>query len=914
MQQRKQWTVQETKLIPPTRSGGLIERKRLAPDALAGARGRLLLVSAAAGFGKTSVLACLHRELSVEGHCVGWISLDESDNDPARFLSHFVEVFRRYDGRFGAVIATLLGSGAPLPPAILRTSLLNELLALDREMFVFLDDYHLISDPEVRQTVNDLLIAPLEGLHLLIASRTRNELPVCRLRSLGQVREIGSAELAFSEDETRAFLASACSRELEPAQITALHTRTEGWAASLQLASIALESVGDVRQFLEGFSGETRDIGEFLGEEALRRQRPEMQQFLLDTSILRRFNPRLAQGVTDRSDTRELIDEIEAKNLFVYSLDDRRHWYRFHHLFADFLRRRLRDRTPDRVPELHRRAASALIAEGLDSEAIEHAFLAGDAAQAGRLLDGACTHLFATGQVTTLQHHAARLPLAELRRLPRLQLELSWDYEIQWRFADARSTLTNVALTLAEESGGGPLLSAADRAHLESKLMHRQMMLELFTDRRSEAMALCRRWRDERSVDDPFMQASVGAAIMLIERERYECESAPAKADALRAQFLAGGAIYGTIFHDSVAATTLFMRGDVEGAEALLVQARRCAIELAGHQTSVTAMPTALLAEVCYERGELSRARDLLAEHASFSAEFGFIDQAIARFVTASRLAFASGHLDDAETALEAGLFVAGQHKFPRLLAHLTAERLRQLSALGRMREAAAFLDRPQIAPRIDSPLPGDDPTTTEELFALAWARLALMRGEFARVVVVLKRWIAHTRQRRCHRATLRLSALLAQAYALSSDPNAARRTVREALNLVPRGGFVRSFVDEGPVMATVLEDLRVSLPDSEPALKQVLADILDRSRGGVGRADLAAEAGAGAEFSESLSQRELEILRLSAEGMATSDISRATQLSENTVKWYWQRIFTKLGVHRRFDAVKLARKHRWMS
>jgi LuxR family maltose regulon positive regulatory protein len=903
--------IQETKLIPPSRPGGLIERKRLLAGALPAMEGRLLLVVGAAGFGKSSLLASLHRELSRRECVVGWVSLDEADNDHARFLSHFVEAFRQHDPRFGAVVSTLLGSGAPLPASTLRTGLLNELSALNREIFVFLDDYHLIQDAEVRKTVSDILLAPLSGVHLAIGTRSSNGLPLSRLRTLGQLREINGADLAFSEDETRDFLAIACTRRLESRHVSALHCRTEGWAASLQLASIALDGVADVCHFLKGFSGETRDVGDFLSDEVLRRQKPELQKFLLETSILQRFNTELCGCISGRTDARELIDEIESKNLFVYSLDDQRNWYRYHHLFADFLRRRLRDRDPDAVPGLHRRASEWLIANGLSSEATEHAFLAGDVDLAGRLLDEACVDLFATGQINTLQQQAARLPDGALGRLPRLQLELSWDYEIQWRFDDARAALDNVERQLQAESSAAEVLSPCSRALLESKLVHRQMMLALFQDQRDAATILCDRWLKEKPADDAFMQASVGAAMMLIERERYDCEAAPAKADSLRARFLAGGAIYGTIFHDSVAAVTLFMRGELDLAQATLERARQCATELAGAQASATAMPTALLAELCYERGELSRARDLLAEHASFSAEFGFIDNAIARFVTASRLAFAAGDTDDAEAALEAGLFVAHRSEFPRLLAHLAAECMRQLASLGRTREAAAFLERPEIAPRVASPLPGEHPTTTDELFTLCWARGALLRGESKRVIQVLRRWIAHTQQARCHRATLRLSAVLARAYALASDPNAARRTVREALSLAPRAGFVRTFVDEGPMMAAILEDLRVSLPDSEFGLRQIVANILDRTLGSrVHRTAGPTDAG---HCGESLSQRELEMLRLSAQGMATSDICRATHLSENTVKWYWQRIFTKLGVHRRFDAVKAARQRRWM-
>lgn len=919
MNARAGWNVQETKLIPPHRPGGLIERRRLHTSAVEGIEGRLLLVLGAAGFGKSSLLASLHAALVAEGRAVSWISLDEADNDHARFLSHWVQSFRAHDPRFGAGIATLLGSGAALPAATFRTGLLNELAALDRPVYVFLDDYHLISDADVRETVNAVLTAPLPRLHLAIATRTRNALPVSRLRSTGALREIEGPDLAFSEDETKAFLAMTCRRDLERSWITTLHDRTEGWAASVQLASIALDHVRDVPAFLRDFSGETRNVGEFLGDEVLRQQRPELQQFLLDLSVLRRFDLALATAMSQREDAGSLIREIVDRNLFILALDDRDRWFRFHHLFSDFLRGRLRARDPDRIVLLHRRATDALIQEGLSSEAIEHAFLGGDAAKAGRLLDETCGELFATGQVSTLQQHAARLTPAQLRELPRLQLELSWDHEIQWRFAEARTTLRNVTQVLHEPGESPVQLSDDQRAFLESKLLHRELMLEFFTDHWPESLVLGQRWREEHGVDDHFMQASVGTAMMLIDREHFDVEAAESKAEALRSRFIAGGAIYGTIFHDSVAATTLYMRGDVQTARRMMERARQTARDLAGVHATVTAMPTALLAELCYECDELPRARELLSEHAHYTAEFGFLDQTIARYTTASRLAFDRGRHDEAESALESGVFVATQMDFPRLLAHMVAERIRQLGLRGRPREAQAMLERPEVARFIAAdPSPGDCPSVTDERWAAAWARVAILREDAASAVPVLRRWFAFLRPTRCHRAFVRTGALLAHAQAASGEANAALRTLRETLGVMQDHGFVRTIIDEGPLVMDLVGQLRGNLSESESSMRPLLDRILDRSDAGI---ELPAPIAkkpcnpcVSAEGVDGLSARELEIVRLSAEGMATADIARAAHLSENTVKWYWQRIFEKLDVHRRFDAIRLARKRHWLA
>ena len=906
---RGPWAVQQTKLIPPTKNGVLVQRGRLLARAFDALRGRLLLVTAAAGYGKTSVLAQVHQALARRRQPVGWLSIDEADNDHARFLSHLVESLRSTGMNFGSAIASLLGSGAPLPATILRTRLLNDLAAVDRDVYLFFDDYHLVVDTEVRETMAAMLLAPLPRIHLLIATRNRNELPVNRLLALGEMMEIGGAELAFSDAETSDFIDSSCSRKLDPVQVARLRAQTEGWAASLQLAAIALNGVDDVGRFLDEFSGESRAVGEFLGEEVLRRQSEPLQLFLMQTSILRRFNGGLTQAVSGRSDSRAVLDELEARNLFIFSLDDRRNWYRYHHLFADFLQRRLRDRLPGEYQALHRRAADWLTANGFLTEAIDHAFLAEDMACAGSLLDAACVQLFAAGQLSTLHKQAARLPRERLLCLPRLQLELSWDYELTWQFGAARSALSRVREILA---GSDAAPGDEERAFLESKLAHRELMLALLTDRLPEANALAQRWIAQTPSEDAFMRSSVGTTQMQADRERYLCEGTPIRAEALHQRFAECGAHYGTVFHDTVSGLTLFMRGDLEAAEAVYERARRTAIALQGEDAALTAMPTAGLAELCYERGDLGRGRDLLLRHGRKAAAFGFADHPIARFVIGSRLAFAEGHADQAEEALDAGFHLAEQYGLERLRAHLLHERVRQCIASGRGAQASSLVE--QACGGLKSPVSDSEPDTTQEMRLLAWARVCLDRGATDRALPVLRRWLALVRDRRCARAAVRIGALMARAQAAAGESVVARRVLRETLLLTPAGGFVRSFVDEGPAMVGLLGELQASLKDREGELAHRIREVLltvDPMAQSLTAAPVPAlETDPG----DRLSERELEIIRLTAQGMATSDLAEALGLSHATVKWYWQRIFSKLQVHRRFDAVKLARRRGWMS
>ena len=883
--------VQQTKLIPPSKVRALVERDRLLSRALQAVDRRLLLITAGAGYGKTSLLVQVHEKLAQQHATRSWFSLDDGDNDHASFLSHLVATMQRANPSFATALAFTLRAAAPMSAAVLRSTLLNALATIDQQHYVFFDDYHVIVDADVRATLSAILLAPLPQLHFLIATRSRNELPLSRLKTLDQAVEIESADLAFSNLEVSQFIGNASSKYLDAEQLARLRARTEGWAASLQLAAIALNGVDDVAGFLQEFSGESRTVGEFLGDEVLRRQPQYLQEFLLESAILTRFNASLARAVTGRDDSRALIDEAEARNLFIFSLDEQRHWYRYHHLFSDFLQRRLRDRWPDKLEVLHRRAAAWLMDNGLPLEAIEHAFLTSDTAFAGQLLDDSCTQLFAAGQIRSLQKQAARLPREVLLRLPRLQLELTWDYELRWQFRAATDTLARVrAFLRTVQEQGGSALSVTDTSFLESKLAHREMMLALLTDRLPEAYMLARQWTTTTPADEAFMRASVGTTQLHADRERYRCAATPAQAESLHQLFLEGGAYYGTVFHDSACGLGFFMRGELATAEQYYARARQTAIALQGEDTQLTAMPTALLAELRYERGELASARELLARHPAVALDFGFTDFPIARFVTAARLAFEAGHSHDAEATLAAGLQLADQHDLPRLYAHLINESLRQMIASGRGQQASTLLALPRHRAWFTALNPDDQSTSTQELRMLGWARVCIARNEQAQALPVLRRWLAHTHQRDCVRAALRISAVLAALHVSRAETAAARRVIRAALKMTGEGGLLRGFYDQGAGVAAVLEGLRAAAQAAHGSSVSITTGLAGQ-----------------------LTSRELELLRLTAQGMATSDLASALGLTQSTVKWYWQRIFAKLEVHRRFEAVKLARGRGWI-
>lgn len=904
-----------SKLMPPRKRAALIEREQLT-DKLARIRDhRLLLVCAPAGYGKTSVLIQAHAQLSRVPLSVGWISLDDSDKDLSRFILYLIDAVRRSGIKIGQGLTTLLGTGASLPIDTLKTLILNELATLDQEVYLILDDYHLVSDPQIRDLVNAILLSPVQQLRLLISSRTLNGLPVSRLRALGQIQEVEVADLTFSESEVGDFVSRVRGAPLSAAQVARLRDETEGWAASLQMAGIALRGVSEVDGFLDRFSGEHKSVGDFLGDEVLQRQPPELQEFMTLTSILSRFNWSLCNAVTGQSDARAMIDELERRNLFIFSLDLEHHWFRYHHLFSDFLRRRLKERHPDRVVECHRRASDWLAEHRFMTDAIEHAFDAQNIVQAGEMLDTACSDLFAAGRIATLMALSSRLPPEILDRLPRLQLERAWHNELSWNFQDARADLDRARAVLDERrqaQGSGPV--DPDLVFLEAKFAHREMMLCLLSDDMPTTSRLARRWLQDDKTADPFMCASAGSATMASQREMFSCEGVATSTRMLYDQFVEGGARYGVVFHQSIAGSTFAVRGDLDRAQEALEIALQTAVELHGERSSLYNMPALLLADVYYERNQLRLVEEILAQR-DVTANLGFVDNLLAGFLTSARMMVLRGRHEEADTLLEEGEWLATRRGFPRMHASLLLERLRMMQVMGRSREMISLARASALGVRLDAPpAPSEGVVIADLVIAMAAARVKLADGAARDAVALLKPWYAYARQRHCYRPAIACGVLLARATAAGGDRRAAQRVLHECLQMGELGRFVRSFVDEGPEVQALLADLRgLEGAPGQSQKADYLATILHAGTDPDPRpAPVAGEIGPGGH--ELLSQRELQILSLAAQGNQNQDIAAALFLAESTVKWYWQRIFDKLDVRRRPDAIRLARQLHWIA
>ncbi len=408
--------------IPPPRPE-LVRRSRLLDQLDSGLASKLTLISAPAGFGKTTLLSTWAAQ---SGRPVAWLSLDERDNDPVRFLTYVVAALQTIDANLGLLVIDALNSGKPSAVETLLTSLLNDIAALTDDFLLVLDDYHALEAPEVDRALVFLLDHLPAPMHLVIATREDPQLPLARLRVRHQLNEVRGADLRFTAEEAADFLNLVMGLALSAEDVAALENRTEGWIAGLQLAALSLQGRADSLDFIQAFTGSHRFVVDYLIEEVLHRQPDDIRRFLLHTSILDRLSSDLCDAVMASADSQRMLEKLERGNLFVVALDDERRWYRYHHLFADALRDYLLNEEADIIPRLHSRAAGVYAAAGWWDEAIQHALLAGEADRAAAWVAQTAPDSLRRGDLSALNQRLRNLPAATIQQDLTLSLIAAW--------------------------------------------------------------------------------------------------------------------------------------------------------------------------------------------------------------------------------------------------------------------------------------------------------------------------------------------------------------------------------------------------------------------------------------------------------------------------------------------------------
>ncbi|QNE47769.1 helix-turn-helix transcriptional regulator [Glaciihabitans sp. INWT7] len=715
-----------TKLFVPLARAQAVARPRLVDRLDAGIRSgaKLTLISAPAGFGKTTVLGDWVSRIgqSEAGTRVAWLSIESGDNDPVRFFGYLVAALQYADAAIGAAIPA-----GEQPNEATLTALVNDLAASTHEILLVLDDFHLIEDRAVRDAMVFLLDHLPPTSHLVIASRSDPLLPIARLRARGELTEVRAADLRFTADEAAAFLNRSMGLALSPGDVAALEARTEGWIAGLQLAALSMRDRTDTSAFIAAFAGSNRFVIDYLIEEVLEQAPLDVRRFLCDTAILERFTAPLCEAVSGQSGGEEMLESLERANLFVVELDDRREWFRYHHLFADVLRARLLSGGPAHVAALHSRASGWFEANNLPEEGVSHALAASDFSRAARLIEATIPSVRKSRQDATLLGWLALLPDDTIGRRPVLGVFSAWFSLVSGDVAAVEAKLARAenSLEAGHDSEPGQEL---DTLPVTIGLYRASVALATgdlagITRHAARALALT-------STSDHLGRGAAAGLLGLGEWASGDLEAGvKAFGDASRSLRLAGNL--------TDALSTTMVLADMLIPLGRLAESRR-AYEAALRESTTTLAggpPTADLhggfAEVLVELGALEAAEEHLAAGAALG-DAAFSNEHHHRwFVSKALLAQSRGELDAALELLES----AERHYRRGFFAEarsIAAMRARILIMQGHLPEAQAWADSLGLAPQ-------DALSYLTEYSHITLARLLIAQGD-PRAAALLER------------------------------------------------------------------------------------------------------------------------------------------------------------------------------
>ena len=887
-----------TKLYLPSGRPHMVARAQLIARLNEGWTHPLTLLSAPPGFGKTTLLG----EWVGQGKLpVAWLVLDADDNDPVRFWSYFIAALQQIDATMGSASLGLLQPPTAVAIESMLNNLVNEIDSSPHEQvsestpdqiegpgtgfILVLDDYHVIETPAIHEQLSFLLDHVPPHMHLVISTRADPPLHLARLRARDQLLELHELDLRFTMAEAVQFLNETMSLSLTSEQIAALEKRTEGWIAGLQLAALSLRDREDMSGFVRAFTGSHRFVFDYLMDEVFARQTESTQSFLIQTSILERLNASLCNALTGRTDSQAMLEELERNNLFLTPLDDDRHWYRYHQLFADVLLHRLTEKSSIPLAELHLRASEWFENEGSATGAVKHALAAHAWERAARLMDEAGESLRLRGEIATLTNWIQALPESARRSHSALCLTYARGLINVGRYTESEAFVLEADRWL--EGNAQP--NDVELDSLRGKIC---TLRAEFANTRNEytlAIELAQRAEQLLPLDDISWRS--GASLILAGALRFTSKW-------LRANetFQEAAALKESIGDYSNAVFALSSRG--EGLEAIgkLRQAARQfeeVLQLAHgwHVPNIPVIGFALigLGRVRYEWNELETALHDVQTGLEHGQQAGNMDVLLRGYHARARILQAQGDIEGALTALDEADAVADKMGVAQVKNWISAWRAQAWLARG---ETEAALDWAShfIGPMQEAVFPS---------VQITLAKIWLSQREPEKALPLLDRALQSTQAVGRLGNAIHILAVQAIAYHAQGQSEQAFAALEQALELAEPEGYERVFVDEGMPMARLLRRMLTRSSASEYVLR--LLEALGESAN--------IEIPVANKLVESLSQRELEVLRLIVEGATNKEIADELVLTVNTVKRHISNIFGKLHVSNRAQAIAQARE-----
>jgi LuxR family maltose regulon positive regulatory protein len=913
-------TLIRTKLHLPFIRPGLVCRPRLQARIAEGLRGPLTLITAPAGFGKTTLVASC---VAGCGMPVAWLSLDKNDNQAGRFLNYLVAALQQADNTIGSEAAQLLAAAHQAPPEAVLTSLINDLDAAGGEIALVLDDYQLINSQAVHEQVAFLLEHCPKTFHLVIATRSDPPLPLTRLRARGQMVELRTADLRFTEPEAAQFLNDFMGLSLDTGSVAVLEERTEGWIAGLQMAALSMRGREDVRGFIEGFSGTNRYIMDYLLEEVLASQSPEIQRFLLYTSILERLTAPLCDAVLandegakregdDRSTRSEslfagqsasILEYLERANLFLVPLDDERIWYRYHRLFADLLRTQLqRSLGAQGVAQLHVRAAEWHAQNGSILEAIHHASMASDDERVERFIEQNYMELVSRGEQSWIRSWTGKLSKELVYSRPWLCIYEAYSHSWFGELDEADRLLEEAEKRIRSET------SAPDARAMQGLLAYVKSRVTAMRGDIHRAIEFCLEAREYTPASNLALQLDTRITL------GYEyflngdyANASPILHETIRLG-ITTGAVINTVAASCLMARLVAVQGLLNKSYDTYQIAAQSIPEASGQHLGARALVEIGIADLLCEWNDLDAALVHIRQGLALLPLWGKADDWALAYITLARIHLAQANRSDAIEAVEkATQLIQTRGVFSEARHAVEIAQVKLWLAQGDFQAAHRWAASQGGRSRSD-----DRFRFENELTHITRARVLIAQNKPDEAIGLL----SHLEEtaRSAGRMGRVIEILLLEALAMREigDSERAILALTKCLTLAEPEGYVRVFLDEGPPMARLLRSGLQRGTWDEPRLVEYAGRLLAAFEEG-GKPEPASEppiqVNGHLPLIEPLSERELEVLRLMATGLSNQEIARQLYLATGTVKAHLHNVYGKLDVQGRTQAIARARE-----
>lgn len=895
-----------TKLyIPPPRAD-LVPRQRLINLLNNSLSHKLTLISAPAGFGKSTLLSVCIQQIENDTR-VAWLSLDESDNDLTRFLTYFVAALQTIETDIGQGARAVLNSPGLVNTEAVLTNLLNKIANFSSEVVCILDDYHVIETPEIDQAITFLIEHLPTQMHLVIASRIDPTLPLSRLRARRQMVEIRADDLRFTPDEAVVFLNQVMGFSLSSQEVSSLEMRTEGWIAGLQLAALSLQGFthdSEVAAFINHFAGSDRYIQDYLADEVLQQQSDEVHDFLLQTSILNHLNASLCDAVTEMENGQRTLEKIETANLFIVSLDNERSWYRYHHLFADLLRQRLRESYFDLIPTFHRRASKWYEKNGLPADAIRHALAANDPDRAANLAELAWPDWQGSYQSITWLGWIKELPDEIVCSRPVLSLGFAWALMNAGKLDDAGARLNDVDRWLESTRDKPQLETITDKMVVVDKAQFEALPVSLVTARTYYSQAIgdiantvkyAQRALDLLSEEASYDRSTVTALLGLAQWTNGDLEAAHQTFSVGLAGMNPLDIIVGTF----VLADIKITLGHLHEATTLNEHALRLAAEHGEPFPIGTEDVYIGISEIHRELGDLKAAAHDLDTAKKLGEQIELPDWQYRWCIAQARLKQTLGDLESAYSLLDEAERLYVQTPLP-VVRPFAALKVRLWVKQDLLNKALNWVREQDLSVYDEICYLREFEHITLARVLIAQYKINQVAGSIQEAVKLLERLLSAAEEGGRTTSEIEILLLLAITQDVQGDTPAALIYLERALTLAEPEGYIRIFVDEGLPMAHLLADAAAggTMPDYVGKLLPLFEN-----------EQVARHTQQQQNLVEPLTEREIEVLRLIARGLSNREISEQLYLALDTIKGHNRKIFGKLGVRKRLEAVTQAQE-----